>query len=139
VTHDRFLLDRVATGILALDGIGGADWFADCAQWEAARRETARAARVATPSRAASPREAQGIKRLTYLERREWEEMEGRIVEAERALEESQAVLEDPRVASDPAALAARYAATETARAEVERLYARWAALEGKQSGRPEA
>ena len=139
VTHDRFLLDRVATGILALDGAGGADWFADCAQWEAARRETARAARVASPSRAVSPREAQGIKRLTYLERREWEEMEGRIVEAERALEESQAVLEDPRVASDPAALAARYAATEAARAEVERLYARWAALEGKQSGRPEA
>jgi len=139
VTHDRFLLDRVTTAIVALDGAGGADWFADCAQWEAARREMARPARGAPPSRAAVPREAQGVKRLTYRERREWEEMEGKIVEAERALGESRAALEDPRVASDPAALAARYAATEAARGDVERLYARWAELEGKQTGPPEA
>src|SRR5439155_13232697 len=36
VTHDRFLLDRVSTGILALDGKGGARPFADLAQWERA-------------------------------------------------------------------------------------------------------
>src|SRR6185436_13757216 len=45
VTHDRFLLDRVSTALLALDGAGGAGWFADCAQWEAARREAPRPAR----------------------------------------------------------------------------------------------
>ena len=39
VTHDRYLLDRVATRILALDGKGGAEYFADLAQWEASRRE----------------------------------------------------------------------------------------------------
>jgi hypothetical protein len=37
VTHDRFMLDRVATGIVALDGLGGTEKFADYAQWEAAR------------------------------------------------------------------------------------------------------
>src|SRR5204862_1778371 len=37
VTHDRFMLERVATVILALDGAGGATTFADYAQWEAAR------------------------------------------------------------------------------------------------------
>ena len=41
VTHDRYLLDRVSTAILALDGRGGAQLFADTAQWE---EPTARAA-----------------------------------------------------------------------------------------------
>jgi ATP-binding cassette subfamily F protein uup len=135
VTHDRFLLDRVATALLALDGAGGAAWFADSAQWEAARREAARPARAAVVARPAVAREAQGVKRLTYTERREWEQMEARIEEAERALAESRAALDDPAVASDPTALADRYAAAESARAAVESLYARWADLERKQSG----
>src|SRR5207247_919480 len=36
VTHDRFMLERVSTVILALDGLGGATTFADYSQWEAA-------------------------------------------------------------------------------------------------------
>ena len=138
VTHDRFLLDRVATAILALDGAGGAGWFADTAQWEVARRETARPARPApSPARPSAPREAQGIKRLSYAERREWEGMEAAIEAAETVLAESRGALDDPGVASDSAALAARYAAVEAARAQVDALYARWAELEGKQRGEP--
>ena len=37
VTHDRFLLDRVSTAVLGLDGQGGAEVFADYWQWEAAQ------------------------------------------------------------------------------------------------------
>ena len=33
VTHDRFMLERVSNVILALDGEGGAETFADYAQW----------------------------------------------------------------------------------------------------------
>ena len=33
------LLDRISTQILALDGKGNAEYFADYAQWEANRRE----------------------------------------------------------------------------------------------------
>src|SRR5574339_55857 len=42
VTHDRWLLDRLSTRLLTLDGTGHAEWFADYAQWEVAqtRRET---------------------------------------------------------------------------------------------------
>jgi hypothetical protein len=49
-------------------------------------------------------------------------------------LAESRVALEDPVVASDPTALASRYAAAESARAAVESLYGRWAELERKQS-----
>src|SRR5206468_11387758 len=34
VTHDRFLLDRVSTVVLGLDGTGKAERFADYSQWE---------------------------------------------------------------------------------------------------------
>jgi len=34
VTHDRFLLDRVSTIVFGLDGLGGAERFADYFQWE---------------------------------------------------------------------------------------------------------
>ncbi len=140
VTRDRFLLDRVSTAILALDGAGGAVFYADVAQWEAARADREAADREAQalaprPAPAApSPRIARGLKRLTYQEQREWEQIEETILAAETALTECQAAVEDPAVASDPAALRARWEALESARAEVARLYARWAELEAKQS-----
>ena len=139
VTRDRFLLDRVSTAILALDGAGGAVFYADVAQWEAARADREAADREAQapaprPAPAAPPpRVARGLKRLTYQEQREWEQMEETILAAETALTECQTAVEDPAVASDPAALRARWEALESARAEVARLYARWAELEVKQ------
>src|SRR3989441_5826167 len=52
VTHDRYMLDRVSTMILALDGAGGAQTYADYAQWEAARpQQTPRAVAYALPAR----------------------------------------------------------------------------------------
>src|SRR5207253_7743490 len=34
VTHDRYMLDRVSTVVLGLDGRGAAEVFADYSQWE---------------------------------------------------------------------------------------------------------
>ena len=139
VTHDRFMLDRVATVIVALDGNGGAEKFADYAQWEAARKAARRSAgtRPLDPLTLPSPQRGEGEgkaarKRLGYLEQRELDTMEAAILEAETALESSRRDAEDPAIASDPAALQARYAALEAARAEVDRLYARWAELTAK-------
>jgi ABC transport system ATP-binding/permease protein len=132
VTHDRFMLDRVSTTIVALDGAGGVEAFADYGQWEAARTVVAPAARAVTP--AAAPRRRAPSRRLGYLEQREWDGMEQAILDAETALRTWEAAVEDPAIASDPAALQARYAALEEARGAVDRLYARWAELEAKQA-----
>src|SRR6202020_2056005 len=35
VTHDRYMLDRVSTVVLGLNGMGGAERFADYSQWDA--------------------------------------------------------------------------------------------------------
>jgi len=130
VTHDRFMLERVSTVILALDGAGGTATFADYAQWEADRRVAEPAPSKAAP--AASERERQRPKRLGYREQREWDGMERTILDAERTLQACQRAVEDPAIASDPTALQQRYAALEAARVDVDRLYARWAELEAK-------
>src|SRR4030081_2900063 len=39
VTHDRYMLDRVSTIVLGLDGAGGAERFADYSQWDAWQRK----------------------------------------------------------------------------------------------------
>ena len=131
VTHDRFLLESVSTVVLALDGRGGSTFFADYTQWEAAR--TTAPAKPAAPKPAAPPKSAKDPKRLTYKEKQEWERMEEAILEAEDSLASAQSAVEDPAVATDPKALQERCDALETARQEVERLYARWAELEEKQ------
>jgi ABC transport system ATP-binding/permease protein len=132
VTHDRFMLERVSTVILALDGHGGAGTFADYAQWESAREAPAPAPRKR--SEPAPSRERERPRRLGYLEQREWDGMEAAILEAEGAVAACRAAVEDPAVASDPIALQQRVAALEAARAEVDRLYARWAELDAKRA-----
>ena len=132
VTHDRFMLERVSTLILALDGQGGTATFADYSQWEAARD-----AADSTPRKASErppERERPRTRRLGYHEQREWDGMEQAILDAEGALEAAQRAADDPAIASDSAALQQRYAALEAARADVDRLYARWAELEAKQA-----
>ena len=133
VTHDRFMLERLSTTIVALDGAGGVTIFADYAQWEAARGGPAPVA-APTPE-PAPPRARARTKRLGYLEQREWDGMEQAIVDAERVVAACRRAADDPAIAADPAALQARYAALEAAQAEVDGLYARWAALEAKQAG----
>src|SRR5262245_6534315 len=132
VTHDRFMLERVSTVILALDGKGGTATFADYAQWEAAR-EAGEPAPRKTPGRAPE-RERPRSRRLGYVEQREWDGMEQAILDAELAVEACRRAADDPAIASDPTALQTRYAALEAAQNEVDRLYARWAELEAKQA-----
>jgi ATP-binding cassette subfamily F protein uup len=137
VTHDRYLLDRVSTRILALDGRGGAIEYAGYEQWESARSlESAPASRMPASKRAPPAVETAEAptraRKLGYQDQREWDAMESRILEAEARLEAAQSAAHDPGVATDHAALSARLAELAAAQAEVERLYARWAELEAK-------
>ncbi|HWW62225.1 MAG TPA: ATP-binding cassette domain-containing protein, partial [Thermoanaerobaculia bacterium] len=131
VTHDRYLLDRVATRVLAIDGRGGAEFFADYEQaqvWSAATR-------VAAPTESGdSRRRASKTKRLSYLEQREWEQMEATVLAAEEALEAARQRAEDPAITADADALHQRYSELNAAQGELDRLYARWAELEEKQT-----
>jgi len=128
VTHDRYLLDRVSTAVLGLDGQGGAQIYADYWQWESARVEP-----VVEKERAASPpKSAPAKKKLSYLEAREWEQMEERILAAEQQLEAIKAEMQSPDVVSDGPRLNECYQKLQAEEARVAALYARWAELEAK-------
>ena len=134
VTHDRYLMDRVSTHILGLDGQGGAKLYADLLQWEEdldrMRRELAPQARPTPAARTQAA--AAEKKKLSYMEQREWDEMEDRILAAEAAVRSEQARLSAASAAADGPAIQSAYSALQAAEAEVERLYARWAELEEK-------
>jgi len=133
VTHDRYLLDRVCTRILALDGQGGAVFYADYDQWQAER--DALQAAAAPPVERPRPQPTAALERprkLGYLEQREWDEMEVRILAAEQTLSECREAVADPAVAADHLVVQQRLSELQSAQAEVERLYARWAELEAK-------
>jgi ATP-binding cassette subfamily F protein uup len=129
VSHDRYLLDRVSTVVIGLDGKGQAGVFADYSQWEAWRSEPPPAKVVAKESPA--PASATGIKKkLPYNEQREWDGMEQRILEAEQELAACDREVQES--ASDTKRLPEAYAKLKSAQARVEELYARWAELEAK-------
>jgi ATP-binding cassette subfamily F protein uup len=60
--------------------------------------------------------------------------MEATILAAEQALEACRVAAEDPSVAADAVVLHGRYTALQAAQEQVDRLYARWAELEAKQT-----
>jgi ATP-binding cassette subfamily F protein uup len=133
VTHDRYLLDRVSTVVLGLDGHGGAEVYADYWQWEAAQGRVLPKPEKEAAAAAPRPPAAAGKKKLSYLEAREWEQMEARILEAEAELEAVRAEMQSPDVVSDGVRLHQCYQKMQTAEARVAELYARWAELEAKQ------
>ncbi len=128
VTHDRYMLDRISTMILALDGQGGARTYADYAQWESDRTVESPATKPA-PER---DRPSSKPKKLSYHEQREWDSMEETLLDAEARVEQARAATHDPSVATNAAELHERFEALAKAESEVERLYARWAELEEK-------
>ncbi len=138
VTHDRYMLDRVSTVVLGLDGLGEAARFADYSQWDAWQRsqqsKDSRRMTSAGPERprvkAAGP-EPDGKKRkLSFGEIRELETMEKRIADAERELEAHAASMLDPAVMADRNLLHQTSSRIEELQNLVNDLYARWGELE---------
>ncbi|MGC1769571.1 MAG: ABC-F family ATP-binding cassette domain-containing protein, partial [Candidatus Acidiferrales bacterium] len=121
VTHDRYMLDRVSTIVLGLDGRGAAERFADYSQWDEwlrAREATSAAAsatasaqgtREPPTSRTDEAKPAAGKKQLSRAESREAASMEKRIAKAEEDLQAKRAALESPEIASDAVRLHEAY------------------------------
>lgn len=136
VTHDRYLLDRVSTVVLGLDGQGGAESFADYGQWEiwqAERRRTRGETMTSLPPIPSSPSPPVRTQtKLSYLEAREYAGIEQRITDAEQRLQSKRAALEDPAIASDGPKLVAAQAEMKAAQNDLDTLYTRWAELQEK-------
>ena len=139
VTHDRYMLDRVSTIVLGLDGLGNAETFADYSQWEQWQREQgsgnsdgSSADATATPAQSASRSNNTGKKKLSYLEAREYAAIEDRVEAAEARLNVARDQLDDPSVATNAEALTAALQEMEQAQAVADELYSRWSELTEK-------
>ena len=137
VTHDRYMLDRVSSVVLGLDGLGGAESFGDYSQWEtwqADRKQAETDAGVDTRSEASAEKPTRSKKKLSYLEAREYDGIEQQVAIAEETLQAAREQLEDPAIASDGPRLLIAHSEVEAAQEKVDALYARWAELESKLS-----
>ncbi|WP_394833932.1 ABC-F family ATP-binding cassette domain-containing protein [Pendulispora rubella] len=145
VSHDRWFLDRVATSILAFEGDGkvtlyGGNWSAYRERIAAIRAEERE---KASPSPATSAKTGTGMgtgegtgtgtKKLTYAERLELEKIMDVIMAAEEKVSTLEAKLADGSLwAKAPDEARETQAQLDAARADVERLTARWEDLESR-------
>jgi len=150
VTHDRYMLRRISTDLLGLDGLGGAHLYGDYTQWENAQKPEPKAsasgadrpaAKAPSPAKDSGNNSGNGqksdapknSKRLSFKEQKEWDLMEAAILKDETAVEKLQKELDDPAISNDAKRLQDHCKALADAQARVERLYARWQELEEKQ------
>ncbi len=138
VSHDRYFLNRVCTGILAFEGegrvayqVGNYDYYLEKRDRRAAATAAARAGKPKpkTKEAAVAPR------KLTYKEGMELDAMEETITAAEAALADLDALFADPDFYAKHGDDWQELEAAQTAaREEVARLYARWEELTSVQS-----
>jgi ABC transport system ATP-binding/permease protein len=137
VTHDRYFLDRVTNKLLAFHTRPGAEGrisaMVGLRQWEAwyAEEDEATVAANAAEPRTTATASAPGPRRkLSYIDQREWDSIEARIAEAEARLTALRAEQDSPEVVTNHSRLVELETEIAAAKAEVDRLYARWAKLE---------
>ena len=144
VSHDRAFLDNVVTSTLVFEGEGSIHvypgGFSDWRATHEARTQAARA--VVSDTGKVSDTKANQVsdtrqapvdkpRRLSYNEKRELEQLPGRIEELEAEEAELNALLSDPEVYRKPATdIAAWQARLDVLAPELERLMARWVELE---------
>ncbi len=133
VTHDRYVLGKVCSQFVGLDGTGAHGLFADYEQWDRwVRRKAFETEETPTPAPDSVPTRRLSSKKLSYREQQEHMTIEQRILAAETEFAACHARLEDQAIVTDHVQLQKAVDALKEAARQVEGLYARWAELEAK-------
>ncbi len=137
VTHDRFLLDSVCEQVIGFDGMGGVAFYADYEQWLAdLGRHSGNKESVALSAKNSIPQKEKQKKtgKLSYMDQREYDRIEGKIMEGEQEQERLQLLMDTPETVADPEQLESVWADLEQIKLQVEQLYERWDELEEKKN-----
>jgi ABC transport system ATP-binding/permease protein len=134
VSHDRFLLDSVCDQVIGFDGHGGVAFYADYIQWLADLKRQQQGEESVGKSTAGSPvkKKQHKLGKLSYMDQREYEQIEGKIVEMEEEQERLQTLMDSPETAADPRQLESVWKDLQQVKDRVEKLYERWDELEEK-------
>jgi len=133
VSHDRDLMDRLCTEVIGLDGAGGSNSYGSVGQWLSAYDKANSVSKGDDKAKAKGEAKPKA-KKLSYKEQQEWDGMEAALGTAEGAAAAAQGLVEAAANSPRPI-LTAACARLDSARAKVEKLYARWEELEAKRSG----
>ena len=137
VTHDRYLLDNVCDRVIGFIGDGKVNYYADYEQW---LRDIVAANKLDQPERITKTAKTEPVLkkkksgRLSYLDQREYDTIEERIMVAEQNKERLEKLISDPDVASNPTKLQQSWSEMEEAKILVDNLYQRWDELEEKKN-----
>jgi ATP-binding cassette subfamily F protein uup len=137
ISHDRYMLDQISNVILGLGTQSDTELFADYRQWEQYQLQKAEQDK-GTPKeklekKELSPRSEERSRKMTYSEKREWDQMEGKILALEKEIEHLQASIQNPTLANQPEKLQETCQELDAKHQALEKLYQRWQELEMKQ------
>lgn len=134
VTHDRKLIDNLCNFCLGFLGDGKVLPFADYNQWEKALKDAKKDKKINNNNdkKIFKNSENDKKKKLTFAEKKEFENIEKDIEEKETTLNELKKLLEDENVASDYEKLLESSREIEKLENKINILYQRWEELESK-------
>ncbi|HEY2811347.1 MAG TPA: ABC-F family ATP-binding cassette domain-containing protein [Rhabdochlamydiaceae bacterium] len=122
ITHDRYMLDRVCNTLLILGDPDRATLFADYSQWEASLK----APLLQEKSKESKQARSVPKPKLSYTEKKEYEEIEGKILKLEEEVRALNHQLEEPNMAQNSLRLSEICTAIALAETQIEQLYLRW-------------
>ena len=132
ITHDRCMLERTCNEFLALGDPEQATMFAEYSQWERSFQKEREQAKEKVPLQATIPSLNKG--KLSYMEKREYEQMEATIKAKEAEIASLNQLLLDPVIAQDGMKLQTICTQVSIAETQLEQLFLRWDELEKKQN-----
>ena len=137
ISHDRYMLDQISNVILGLGTHTDTQLFADYRQWEEhyQQREEQEKEKSKEKAEKKEPtvRVSERSRKLSYSEKREWEQMESTILALETEIEALQAKIHDPLFAKQTDQLQQTCQELDDQQQKLEKLYHRWQELEMKQ------
>jgi ATP-binding cassette subfamily F protein uup len=131
ITHDRCMLDRICNLFLALGDPSCTQLYADYAQWEMATKTIAQP----TKSKEKKAESKAPIKtKLSYAERKEYEEIEKKLAKLEEDVQTLNRLLGTPAVTENAEQLQETCTTIALKETQIEQLYLRFLELDQKNS-----
>ena len=136
VTHDRFMMQRLTTELLVLDGRGGAKFYASYALWQRdqaiddVQEDKPAVTGDDKPEPSESANAKKPSKKLSYKLQRELDTIEETIQRAEADVARLEAEAADPGVIADHVRHTEVCSELGEAHTRVQQLYDRWAELD---------
>lgn len=134
VTHDRCLMDRIATGIIGLGSGLEHQIFADYTQWEEALKNKEASIKKVVVTKDKPP-VVETKKRLSLMEKKELTNLPAKIESVEKQLSTLHEQLEEKDIIQNQEKARPLYEKIGTLQKELDQLFLRWEELEDRNQG----